>query len=60
VQSHTSKCVFDYMHLEVWGLVEVSSIEGAYYFVGFIDNFSTKVCVYFKKYKSEVYTMFKQ
>jgi hypothetical protein len=48
------------MHLEVWGLVEVSSIEGAYYFVGFIDNFSTKVCVYFKKYKSEVYTMFKQ
>jgi hypothetical protein len=60
VASHTSKGVHNYVHSNVWGLVAVSSNEGAYYFVSFIDDFSRKVCVYFMKHKSEVFTIFKQ
>jgi hypothetical protein len=39
VASHTSKDVLDYIHLDVWGPVAISSNEGAYYFVRFIDDF---------------------
>jgi hypothetical protein len=40
--------------------VAVSSNEGTQYFFNFIDDFSRKVWVYFMKYKSEVFTIFKQ
>jgi hypothetical protein len=49
VASPTSKGVIDYIHLDVWGAVVVSSNGGVYYFVSFIDDFS----------RSEVFTIFK-
>jgi hypothetical protein len=60
VASHTSKGVLDYVYLDVWGPVAVLSNEDAHYFVSFIDDFSRKVWVYFTRYKSEVFTIFKQ
>ena len=41
--SHTSKGVLDYVHSHVWGLVSVSSHNGAHYFIRFIDDYSRKV-----------------
>ena len=41
--SHTSKGVFNYIHLDVWGLISVSSHSDAQCFVSFIDYYSRKV-----------------
>ena len=41
--SHTSKGVLNYIHLDVWGLISVSSHSDAQYFVSFIDYYSRKV-----------------
>ena len=57
--SHTSKGVLDYIHLDVWGLVSVSSHSGAQYFVSFIDDYSRKVWIYFMKHNSDVFGIFK-
>lgn len=52
---HTSKGVLDYVHSDVWGLVTVSSLSGAHYFVNFIDDYSIKVWAYFLKHKSDLF-----
>ena len=58
--SHTSKGVLDYIRSNVWGPVSISSHSGAQYFVCFIDDYSRKVWVYFMKYKSDVFGIFKK
>ena len=41
--SHISKGVLDYVHLDVWSPILVSSHSGAQYFVSFIDDYSRRV-----------------
>ena len=48
------------VHTDVWGPATVSSIGGKSYFVTFIDDHSRKVWVYFLRYKSEVFEVFKK
>ena len=50
----------DYIHSDLWGLATVPSKEGHKYFVSFIDDFSRKVWIYFLKYKSELFNIFKE
>ena len=42
IDSHTSKGVLDYIHLDVQGPVSISSHSGAQYFINFIDDYSKK------------------
>ena len=35
------------VHTNVWGLAQVSSLEGSHYYVTFIDDATRKVWVYF-------------
>ena len=35
------------VHIDVWGLDQVSSLGGSHYFVTFIDDATRKVWVYF-------------
>ena len=58
--SPTSKGVLDYIYSDVWDPVSVSSHSGAQYFVSFIDDYSRKVWIYFMKYKSDVFGIFKK
>uniref|UniRef100_A0A2N9HCZ1 Integrase catalytic domain-containing protein n=1 Tax=Fagus sylvatica TaxID=28930 RepID=A0A2N9HCZ1_FAGSY len=58
--SHTRKAVLDYVHSHVWGPVSVSSHNSAHYFISFIDDYSRKVWIYFLKWKSEVFSVFKK
>lgn len=47
------------VHSDVWGPTTTHSIGGKQYFVTFIDDHSRKVWVYFLKYKSEVFEVFR-
>jgi hypothetical protein len=40
--------------------MQTPSISGRLYFLTFIDDFSRKVWVYFLKYKSDVFVVFKE
>ncbi|BFG24560.1 hypothetical protein CerSpe_108340 [Prunus speciosa] len=51
--------VLDYIHSDVWGPAPVKLLDGARYYVTFLDDFSRKVWVYFMKEKSDVFTKFK-
>ena len=57
---HSTLVVLDYIHSDLWGPATVPSNGGHRYFVSFIDDFSRKVWVYFLKYKSEVFNIFKE
>ena len=35
------------VHIDVWGLAQVSSLGGSHYYVTFIDDATRKVWVYF-------------
>ena len=50
----------DLVHLDMWGSSPISSIEGPYYYVTFIDDSTRKVWVYFLKKKSKVCDVFKK
>ncbi|KAK8944625.1 hypothetical protein KSP39_PZI007680 [Platanthera zijinensis] len=54
-----SKQALEYIHSDVWGPAPEPSLDGARYFVTFIDDFSRKVWIYFLKHKSEVFEKFK-
>ena len=47
-------------HTDVWGPSLVSSLGGSRFYVTFIDDFSSKVWVYFLKHKSNVFETFKK
>ena len=40
------------VHIDVWGLAQVSSLGGSYYYVTFIDDATRKVWVYFLRQKN--------
>ena len=43
--THKTKGILDYVHSDIWGLVQVVSKGGAWYFMSFIDDYSRKVWV---------------
>lgn len=45
--------------MDVWGHLKSASMRGCRYYVSFIDDYTRKVCVYFMKEKSGVFTHFK-
>ena len=47
------------VHIDVWGLAQVSSLGGSHYYVTFIDDATRKVWVYFLRQKSDVFQTFK-
>lgn len=55
---YKQKCC-NYINLDVWGSVTVSSNGDVNYFLNLIDNFSIKAWDYFMKHKSGFY-IFKQ
>jgi len=57
---HKTKGLLDLIHTDVEGPSPVVSIRGGRYDIAFIDDFSTKVWVYFLKQKSKVFQKFKE
>jgi len=57
---HKTKSLLDLVHTDVWGSLPVPSIEGACYYITFIDVFSRKAWVYFLKQKSKVFQKFQE
>ena len=57
--THKIEGVLDYVHTDVYGLVQTTSLGGSVYFVSFIDDNSRKVWVYFMRHKSETFSKFK-
>ncbi|KAE8708956.1 hypothetical protein F3Y22_tig00110332pilonHSYRG00622 [Hibiscus syriacus] len=55
---HNTKCIVDYIHSDVWGHSNTSSLGGNHYFVTFVDDFSRRVWVYSMKSKDEVLRIF--
>jgi len=45
------KGLLDLTHMNVWGPSPIASIEGAKYYVTFIDDFFRRVWIYFLKQK---------
>lgn len=50
--------MFDLIHIEVWGLLNVLNISSAHWFVTFIDDCTRATWVYLLKQKYEVYFVF--
>ena len=48
------------VHIDVWGLAQVSSLGGYCYYVNFIDDANRKTWVYCIKNKSAVFDTFKK
>ena len=48
-----SKSVFDLIHIDIWGPLDVPSIQGHRYFLTIVDDFSRHTWVYLMKNKSE-------
>ena len=48
------------VHLNVWGLTQLSSLGGSHYYVIFIDDSTRKTWVYFLKQKYNVFETFKK
>lgn len=53
-----AKTILQVIHSDVCGPVNITSYEGARYFVTFIDDYSRKVIVYTMRQKSEVFSKF--
>jgi hypothetical protein len=54
----TSECILDLIHSDVWQ-APVVSLEGARYFVSFIDDFFRRCWVYPIRRKADVLAVFK-
>ena len=54
---HDTVDVIDYIHADVWGLVDETR-DDAWYFLTFVDDFSTKVRIFFLKHVSKVLSCF--
>ena len=50
----------EFVHIDVWGLAQVSSLGDSHYYVTFIDDEARKVWVYFLRHKSDVFQTFKK
>ena len=48
---HKTKGTLDYIHSDLWGLAQTTSLGGAKYFISFIDEYSRMVWVYLLKGK---------
>ena len=57
--THKTEGILDYVHIDIWGIVQIVSLGGSVYFVSFIDNYSRKVWVYFMWHKLETFAKFK-
>lgn len=57
---HSTKQLIGYIHLEVQGPSPISSKGRARYMLIFIDDYLTKVWIYFLKHKSEVFNRVKK
>ena len=57
---HKTKGTLDYIHSDLWGLAQTTSLGGAKYFLSLIDDYSRMVWVYILKSKTEVFEKFKQ
>ena len=48
------------VHIDVWGLAQLSSLGGYHYYVTFIDDATRKVWIYFLRQKSDEFVTFKK
>lgn len=55
-----SKSILEIVHSDVCGPIDPISHDGEKYFVTFIDDYSSFICVYIIKNKSEVFSCFKE
>ena len=60
IATHKIEGILDYVHSDIWGLVQVVSKGEAQYFMSFINDYSRKVWVYFLKNKSKAFAKFKK
>jgi len=44
--THRSKCLFDYIHINVWGPIKTASLGCHWYFVSFVAYISRRYWVY--------------
>ena len=59
--SHTSNCILEYVHSDLWGSSFVPlSLNGYQYFMSIIDDHSRRVWVYFLKHRNEAFAKFKE
>lgn len=58
----TSKSIgiLDYIHSDLWGPAQTSSLGGNNYFLSIIDDYSRRVWVYILKHKDQVFNKFKE
>ncbi|KAH9803501.1 hypothetical protein KPL71_001790 [Citrus sinensis] len=57
---HTTKEKLGYIHSDLWGPAQVTSLGGCKFFLTFVDDFSRMVWVYALKTKDEVLEKFKR
>lgn len=50
---HRPKGILDLIYSDVCGPILVTSMQGALYYVKFINSFSRKTCIYFIKAKDQ-------
>jgi hypothetical protein len=55
-----SKEILDLMHSDVWGPMNVASLNGYLYYVLFTDDYSQKTWIYFLKNKDGVLAKFQE
>lgn len=57
---HSTEEQLVYIHSDLWGLAQVTSLGGCRYFLSSIDDYSRMVWVYVLKNKDEVLEKFKR
>ena len=57
--AHVSRGTLEYIHADLWGPAQTTSLGGARYFLSLIDDHSRMVWVYVLKNKDEVFEQFK-
>jgi transposase InsO family protein len=56
---HTTECILDYVHADLWGPSQKHSLGGCRYMLTFIDDYSRMVFPYFLKHKHDAFDAFK-
>ena len=59
-KSYRAKHPLEIVHSDLCGAMQTPSLSGKIYFLTFIDDFSRNVWVYFLKFKSDVFSIFKE
>ncbi|KAH9780126.1 hypothetical protein KPL71_007968 [Citrus sinensis] len=57
--THVSRGTLEYIHADLWGPAQTTSLGGARYFLSLIDDHSRMVWVYVLRNKDEVFEQFK-